>query len=67
MAFPIGLMCYVTAVAGQTIGDKVTVGWDVPCKIGNALPLLKIPLNVKICCIEAVAGSGAVYARAPGN
>jgi large subunit ribosomal protein L2 len=31
------------------------------------MPLVNIPLNLKIHCIEAYPGSGAVYIRAGGN
>jgi large subunit ribosomal protein L2 len=52
---------------GIKIGDTVESGWAPPIKTGNSLPLLNIPLNIKIHAIESFPGSGAVYTRAAGN
>lgn len=67
VSFPFGILTYVRAVAGQSIGDKVLSGWDIPPTTGNGLPLHSIPLNIKICCIESYPGSGPKYMMAPGN
>lgn len=66
VAYPVGVFAYVSACAGQKIGDRVLTGWCVPLKIGNSLPLSEIPLNIKINSLEAVPGSGATYVRSPG-
>jgi large subunit ribosomal protein L2 len=39
----------------------------VPFKSGNSLPLMNVPLNVKICLIESFPGSGPRFVRSPGS
>lgn len=67
VAYPIGIFCYIRACAGQSIGDKVLNAWTVPIKAGNCMPLLNIPLNIKINSIESRPGSGAIYSMVPGS
>lgn len=67
VAYPLGVLTYVVACAGQTVGTKILSGWDIPVKSGNSLPLTKIPLNIKINSLEATPGSGSVYIRTAGN
>lgn len=67
LAYPLGVLSYVRARAGQTIGDVVVNGWNVPVRRGNGLPLASIPLNIKISSIESYPGSGAKYVIAPGT
>lgn len=67
VCYPNGIFAYNVACAGQTIGDSVLVGWNVPSVIGNSLPLQNIPLNIKINSIESAPGSGSSVVRAPGN
>lgn len=68
IVYPIGIITYITAPQGLRIGDKLIAGWTVDSKqVGNAMPLINIPLNIKIHNIEAFPGSGAVYARSAGT
>ena len=68
IAYSIGVIAYITAPQGLRVGDAIVSSWKVdPNQVGNAAPLLNIPLNVKIHNIESFPGSGAVFARAAGT
>lgn len=68
IAYSIGIISYITAPYGLRIGDIVTASWQADWRqVGNAMPLINIPLNIKIHNIESFPGSGAVYARSAGT
>ncbi|MEG1609478.1 MAG: 50S ribosomal protein L2, partial [Clostridia bacterium] len=58
---------YIIAPVGLTKGDKVVSGQDVEIKVGNTLPLEKIPVGTMIHNIEMHPGKGGQIARSAGN
>jgi large subunit ribosomal protein L2 len=62
-----GVKSYILAPAGLTDGDKVVSGVNVAPKVGNAMPLGKVPLGTEIHNIELLPGSGGKVARSAGQ
>lgn len=62
-----GAKSYIVAPYGLKVGDKVESGPDADIKIGNALPLVNIPVGTFIHNIELYPGKGAQLARSAGN
>lgn len=58
---------YIVAPKGLTDGAVVTNGPDAEIRVGNCLPLEKIPVGTLLHCIELKPGRGAQLARAAGN
>ena len=58
---------YIIAPENLNIGDLITQGQDVEIKIGNALPLKKIPIGTTIHNIELRPGQGAQIVRSAGG
>ena len=58
---------YIIAPNGLKVGDKVVSGPDADIKVGNALPLLNIPVGTVIHNIEMYPGKGAQLVRSAGN
>ncbi len=58
---------YIIAPVGLQKGDKVMSGENADIKVGNALPLEKIPVGAVIHNIEMHPGKGGQIARAAGN
>jgi large subunit ribosomal protein L2 len=58
---------YIIAQNGLQVGQNVVSGENgVAPEIGNAMPLIEIPLGTIISCIELRPGQGAVMARSAG-
>nr|YP_009270358.1 ribosomal protein L2 [Erodium rupestre]AHF21116.1 ribosomal protein L2 [Erodium rupestre]AHG24652.1 ribosomal protein L2 [Erodium foetidum subsp. foetidum] len=57
---------YILHPRGAKIGDTIGSGTGAPIKMGNALPLTKIPLGTAIHNIEIAPGKGGQLARAAG-
>jgi len=57
---------YIIAPVGLRIGQMVMSGPDAEVKIGNCLPLSKIPLGTEIHNIELKPGRGGQIARGAG-
>lgn len=57
---------YIIAPEGLKVGIKVVSGEKADIKVGNALPLNKIPLGAVIHNIELKPGKGAQIARGAG-
>lgn len=57
---------YILAPAGLTAGDQVMSGPEAPAKVGNCLPLSKIPLATEIHNVELRPGRGGVLCRGAG-
>ena len=64
--FEDGDRSYYLAPQKIKVGDKVQNGPNSEIKVGNALPLSKIPLGTVISCIELNPGAGAIIARSAG-
>ncbi len=58
---------YIVAPNGLSVGDTVMSGEDAEIKVGNALPLFKIPLGLQVHNIEMVPGAGGRVARSAGS
>lgn len=58
---------YVLAPKGLSVGDTFMVGEDAPVKVGNRLPLAKLPTGTFVYNIELKPGAGARLARSAGN
>ncbi len=57
---------YIIAPKGLTVGTKIYSGADADIKIGNALPLEKIPVGTMVHNIELHPGAGAQLVRSAG-
>ena len=58
---------YIIAPKGLKVGDKVMSGDNADIKVGNALPLMNIPVGTVVHNIELKPGKGAQIARSAGN
>ena len=61
-----GEKAYIIAPKGLTVGTVVESGENVDIKVGNALPIMNIPVGTVIHNIELKPGKGAVLARSAG-
>jgi len=57
---------YILAPLGLKVGDQVMSGADAPVRVGNALPLARIPLGSTIHNIELTLGRGGQLVRSAG-
>jgi large subunit ribosomal protein L2 len=57
---------YILAPDGLKVGTEVISGPDSPIKVGNTLPLSKIPTGSTVHCVELKPGKGAEMARSAG-
>ncbi|BFN37684.1 50S ribosomal protein L2 [Fidelibacter multiformis] len=57
---------YILAPLGLKVGDQVISGEDVAIKVGNSLPLSKIPSGTIVHNIEMKPGKGGQIARGAG-
>ena len=58
---------YILAPKGIKVGDKIMSGENADIKVGNALPLDKIPVGTFIHNIELYAGHGGQLVRSAGT
>jgi large subunit ribosomal protein L2 len=58
---------YMLLPHGLGVGDTVTSGPDIEARVGNALPLSRIPLGTQIHNVELVAGRGGQIVRSAGS
>ena len=58
---------YMLLPHGLGVGDTVVAGADVEARVGNALPLSRIPLGTQVHNIELVAGRGGQIVRCGGQ
>lgn len=58
---------YIIAPSGLKVGDTVVSGPDADIKVGNALPMMNIPVGTFIHNIEMHPGKGAQLVRSAGN
>ena len=57
---------YIIAPKGLTVGMTVMAGADADIKVGNALPIINIPVGTVIHNIELRPGKGGELARSAG-
>ncbi len=67
VVFADGARRYILAPKEMKVGDTFQVSENAPIKVGNRLPLSKIPSGTFIYNIEIQAGAGARIARSAGN
>lgn len=67
VVFADGARRYILAPKEMKVGDTFQVSENAPIKVGNRLPLGKIPSGTFIYNIEIQAGAGARIARSAGN
>lgn len=58
---------YIIAPKNLTVGMIIETGADADIKVGNALPLMSIPVGTVIHCIEMKPGKGAQLCRSAGT
>ncbi len=58
---------YILAPVGLEVGQTVMAGPEAEVKVGNCLPLGKIPVGTPIHNLELVPGKGGVIIRSAGN
>lgn len=58
---------YILAPSGIKVGDKIVASSDADIKIGNSLPLARIPISTPIHNIELTHGRGGQIARSAGD
>lgn len=58
---------WILAPEGIRIGDEVSQGENAEIRLGNALPIGKIPEGTAICNIEATPEDGGRFARSSGT
>ena len=61
-----GEKAYIIAPKGLKVGDIVESGANADIKVGNALPIMNIPVGTVIHNIELKPGKGATLARSAG-
>lgn len=58
---------YIVAPKDLTVGMEIMSGEKAPLKIGNSLPLDKIPLGMSVHNVELKKGQGAQLVRSAGS
>lgn len=61
-----GVKSYILAPEGLKVGDKLMNGPEAEVRVGNCLPLDKIPVGAEIHNIELYAGKGGQLVRSAG-
>ncbi len=62
-----GVKRYILLPETLKVGSVVVAGFNVEAKVGNALPLRKVPVGFVVHNIEARPGEGGKYARSAGT
>lgn len=65
--YPDGEKRYILAPVGLKVGDQVVAGEKVDFKVGNTLPLKRIPVGTVIHNIELTLGKGGQIVRGAGT
>ena len=58
---------YIIAPKGLTVGTKIVAGENSDIKVGNALPIMSIPVGTVVHNIELKPGKGGELARSAGS
>jgi large subunit ribosomal protein L2 len=58
---------YIVAPLGLQVGDTVMSGGDAEIRVGNALPLERIPLGTLVHNVELLPGRGGQVVRSAGT
>lgn len=65
--YPDNTKTYILAPAGLQAGDWVESGESVEPKIGNAMPLKRMPVGMDVHNVEMIAGQGGKMVRSAGS
>lgn len=65
--YPDRTKSYILAPAGLTAGDWVESGPEVEPKVGNVMPLKRIPVGMDVHNVEMNAGQGGKLVRSAGT
>jgi large subunit ribosomal protein L2 len=58
---------YILAPDGLKVGDKVAAGEDADIRVGNTLPLARVPLGTNVHNVELFPDKGGQVARGAGS
>ena len=58
---------YIIAPKGLEVGMIIESGESVDIKVGNAMPLMNMPVGTVVHCVELKPGKGAELARSAGT
>ena len=58
---------YIIAPKDLKVGNVVMAGEKADIKVGNALPIMNIPVGTNVHCIELKPGKGAELSRSAGS
>jgi len=67
LAYTDGEKRYIIAPVGVQVGDRLMSGPEADIRVGNAMPLDRIPLGVMVHNIELTKGKGGQMVRAAGT
>jgi large subunit ribosomal protein L2 len=67
LEYPDKTKSYILSPLGLSAGDWVESGPDAEPKVGNAMPLKRIPVGMDVHNIELIAGQGGKLVRAAGG
>jgi large subunit ribosomal protein L2 len=67
LSYADGMKSYILAPEGLKVGDRLMSGENAEIRVGNVLPLSKIPLGTQIHNIEMKPGSGGQLVRGAGT
>jgi large subunit ribosomal protein L2 len=67
VAYEDGEMRYVLAPAGLKVGQKIYSGENAEPRVGNCLPLRKVPAGLEVHNVELNPGQGGQLVRAAGQ
>jgi large subunit ribosomal protein L2 len=62
-----GTKAYILSPEGMKAGDRVISGDDVEPRVGNCMPLRKIPLGMTVHNLEMQPGRGGQLCRSAGT
>ncbi len=66
LAYVDGEKRYILAPEGLNVGDNIMAGEDVEVRVGNAMPLSRIPLGMEVHNVELIPGKGGQVGRSAG-
>jgi large subunit ribosomal protein L2 len=67
LAYADGEKRYILAVEGLSVGDQLMSGPEADIRVGNALPIFRIPLGTQIHNVELYPGRGGQLVRSAGT
>jgi len=62
-----GILNYILAPEGLKAGDKIQSGEQAEPRVGNCMPLRRVPLGMQVHNIEMIPGHGGQIARSAGT